>query len=251
MRAVMVGTAMIATSRQRTRQLLIENGEPLRPPADAALPAGATPLRRAWDSGTGSPPCAGSPDAPAPGPAWPGPTASGPLCGGAPLPLSGRSEACDCRPPFPLVIERLRTALTPRSSKGNLDKHRATLPASATNRVGTYNHQSAAQDPAFTGNSPELRRTPTQSTPVGLGRYGLRSLGKATPVLGPRTQKSHRSPRAPRLPRNPQRAGDQHALNLRSPLADLEDLRVPIEPADRGFVHEPGPAEDLGRVAGV
>src|ERR1700722_18553071 len=168
----MVGTAMIATSRQRTRQLLIENGEPLRPPVDAAFAAGTTPLRRARDSRAGSPPRPGSPDAP--GPAWPGPTASGPLCGGAPLPLSGRSGACVCRPPFPLVIERLRTALTPRSSKGNLDKHRATLPASATNRVGTYNHQTTAHDPAFTGNSPELWRTPTPSTPVGLGRHGLR-----------------------------------------------------------------------------
>src|ERR1700727_65304 len=245
MRAVMVGTAMIATSRQRTRQLLIENGEPLRP-VDAAWRAGATPLRRACDSGTGSPACPGSPT---PEPAWPGPTASGPLCGGGPRPLGRRSGGCACRPPFPLVIERLRTALTPRSSKGNLDKHRATLPASATNRVGTYNHQTAAHDPAFTGNSPELWRTPTPSTPVGLGRYGLRSLGKATSVLGPMTQKSRRCPRAPRLPRNPQRAGDQHALNLGSPLPYLEDLRVPVEPADRGLVHEHGAAADLGGVA--
>ena len=33
-----VGTAMIATSRQRTRQLLIENGEPLRLAGAAAAP---------------------------------------------------------------------------------------------------------------------------------------------------------------------------------------------------------------------
>src|SRR6202034_4826151 len=104
MRAVMVGTAMIATSRQRTRQLLIENGEPLRPPADAALPAGTTPLRRAWDSGTGSPPCPGSPEAPAPGPAWPEPTASGPLCGGGPPPLSGRTAGFVCRRPLSFVL---------------------------------------------------------------------------------------------------------------------------------------------------
>src|SRR6202522_2094182 len=103
-RAVMVGTAMIATSRHRTRQLLIENGEPLRPPADAALPADAAPLRRAWDSGTGSPPCPGSLEAPTPGPAWPEPTASGPLCGGAPLPLSGRSGGRGCRTAVSVVI---------------------------------------------------------------------------------------------------------------------------------------------------
>jgi hypothetical protein len=39
----MVGTAMIATSRQRTRQLLIDSGEPLRT-GGVGLPAGATPL---------------------------------------------------------------------------------------------------------------------------------------------------------------------------------------------------------------
>ena len=36
----MVGTAMIATSRQRTRQLLIENGEPLRPPDGRGVACG-------------------------------------------------------------------------------------------------------------------------------------------------------------------------------------------------------------------
>src|SRR5580658_2386129 len=117
-RAVMVGTAMIATSRQRTRQLLIDSGEPLRT-GSVALPAGTAALRRAGVTGTGRLTCEGSPAEPAPWPLWPRPTARGPPGGGPPLPLNGRPEAGVSGPPFPLVIERLRTALTPRSFKGN------------------------------------------------------------------------------------------------------------------------------------
>lgn len=124
----------------------------------------------------------GPPKLPAPGPAWPWPTASGPP------PLSGRPDAGVSGPPFPLLIDRLRTAHTPRSFKGrHLDLHpvangqaarhrhsplpslsnkrrcvrttgpaEATLPASVTNRVGTYNHQLGAPDRAFGGNHREL-----------------------------------------------------------------------------------------------
>src|ERR1700730_686197 len=146
-RAVTVGTVMIAMSRQRTRQLLIENGEPLR---GAGPPAGTGTPPRGGEAGTGrfaGP--GGPPKAPAPGP-----TATHPPWGGLPPPVTGRPEAGVGGPPFPLVIERLRTALHTSQLQGHLDHHRATLPASATKRVGTYNHQSAAHDPAFTGNHP-------------------------------------------------------------------------------------------------
>src|ERR1700683_2579613 len=43
-----------------------------------------------------------------------------------------------------------------------------------------------------------------------------------------------------------QLAGDQHALDLRGALAYLEDLRVAVEAADRGLVHEAVAAEYLG-----
>src|ERR1700719_3959041 len=98
MSAVMVGTAMIATSRQRTRQLLIDRGEPLRTEG-MALPAGAAPLRRGGDTGTGRLTWAGSPAEPAPGPVWPRPTARGPPCDEPPLPFSGRPEAGVSGPP--------------------------------------------------------------------------------------------------------------------------------------------------------
>ena len=46
-----VGTVMIAMSRQRTRQLLIEIAEPLR---GAGITAGTGRRRAAGDAGTGS-----------------------------------------------------------------------------------------------------------------------------------------------------------------------------------------------------
>jgi hypothetical protein len=106
--------------------------------------------------------------------------------GGPPPPFSGSPEAGVCGPPFPLVIDRLRTALAPRSLKRHLDLHRAAnggaahhrhlpllpsatfaaaradraaeapLPASVTKRVETYNHQLGAVDWAFTRNHPQL-----------------------------------------------------------------------------------------------
>src|SRR5436305_12272230 len=45
--------------------------------------------------------------------------------------------------------------------------------------------------------------------------------------------------------------GDEHALNLRRALADLQNLGVPVEPADGGLVHEAVAAVHLGRTAGV
>src|SRR5580698_5837545 len=49
----------------------------------------------------------------------------------------------------------------------------------------------------------------------------------------------------------PELAGDDHPLDLRGSLADLQDLGVPVEPRDRELVHEPVSAEYLCRVAGV
>src|SRR5438552_810511 len=96
---------MIAMSRQRTRQLLIEKGEPLR---GAGPSVGArAPPRRGGEAGTGRFAWPGGlSKAPAPGP-----TANDPPWGALPLPDTGRPEAGVGGPPFPLVIERLRTAL--------------------------------------------------------------------------------------------------------------------------------------------
>jgi len=79
MRAVAVGTAMIAISRQRTRQLLSDQRDPLRAvdpadPADPAplvLPDGVPPGRRTGVTGTGKPTCPLW--LPGPGPMSPGP----------------------------------------------------------------------------------------------------------------------------------------------------------------------------------
>src|ERR1700742_109128 len=58
---------------------------------------------------------------------------------------------------------------------------------------------------------------------------------------------------APGLPlkSEAQLAGDEHPLDLGRALADLQDLGVAVEAADRVFVHEAVAAEDLGGVAGV
>jgi hypothetical protein len=48
-----------------------------------------------------------------------------------------------------------------------------------------------------------------------------------------------------------ERPGDQQVLHPRAALAYLEDLRVPLEPAHRGLVHEARTGEDPGRVTGV
>src|ERR1700735_59573 len=49
----------------------------------------------------------------------------------------------------------------------------------------------------------------------------------------------------------PKLAGDDHPLDLRRSLTDLQDLGVPVEPRDRELVHEPVSAEYLRRVARV
>src|SRR6266480_4056739 len=46
-------------------------------------------------------------------------------------------------------------------------------------------------------------------------------------------------------------AGDQHPLDLAGPLADLQDLGVPVVPGHRRLVHEPVPPVDLNGVAGA
>src|ERR1700722_6501919 len=96
---------MIAISRQRTRQLLIENGEPLR---GAGAPTGASaPPRWGGAAGTGRFAWPGGLLKAPP----PGPTANDPPWGELPPPVIGRPEDGVGGPPFPLVIERLRTAL--------------------------------------------------------------------------------------------------------------------------------------------
>src|SRR5215470_17148327 len=114
---VTVCTAMIAMSRQRTRQLLSDRRDFLRNGLPAVTSGGLESRGRDGAARTGrpgSPAPLGPPKAPAPGPACPGPTASGPPFGGPPPPFSGNPEAGACGPPFPLVIDRLRTALAPR-----------------------------------------------------------------------------------------------------------------------------------------
>jgi len=171
---------------------------------------------------------------PAPGPPWPWPTAIGPPSE-PPPPFSGRPEAGVSGPPFPLVIDRLRTALTPRSFRGYLDLHRATngraahhrhltspftlqqrspshevdraaeatLTASVTKRVGTYNHQLACLHRAFTGNHPELwqrsahplRRRHSGATPCSQTSSLLTSV---VPVIQERRCDARRSVSPPR-----------------------------------------------------
>src|SRR5215469_14193697 len=197
MSAVTVGTAMIAMSRQRTRQLLSDRRDFLRNGLPAVTSGGLDSRGRDGAARTGrpgSPAPPGPPKAPAPGPPCPGPTASGPPFGGPPPPFSGSPEAGACGPPFPLVIDRLRTALAPRSFTSHLElcrtshldlcraanggaahhRHlplpslsndrcctgrqggRGPSPASVTKRVWTYNHQLGGRDRAFTRNHPEL-----------------------------------------------------------------------------------------------
>src|SRR5262249_53515280 len=133
--AVTVGTAIMANSRHRTRQLpsAIRPGLRGAAPADTALPKETSPpgapaprslpggppgrgpssAARGGLTGTGSP-SPGPPKEP-PAVAGPGPTAS--PAPGLPLPFSGTPEDGG-GVPFPLVVGRLRTALTPRSFKG-------------------------------------------------------------------------------------------------------------------------------------
>src|SRR5690606_32328727 len=66
-----------------------------------------------------------------------------------------------------------------------------------------------------------------------------------TPDLsGPRPGTS-----GPLLHRETQAAGDEHALELRGALADLQHLGVPVEARDRAVLHDAVPAEDLRRDA--
>jgi hypothetical protein len=147
--------------------------------------AGRSPPRRAWLTGTGSPP----PDPPKepPGAAGPWPAGTppplpGPPFSGPPPPFSGRPEDGDCAP-FPLVVGRLRTALTPRSFKG------------ITKRVRTYNHQPAPPDRAFGGNHRELsqrfthppwRCPPRDASAPGFGGPGnCGELGNASAPSSP------------------------------------------------------------------
>ena len=67
----------------------------------------------------------------------------------------------------------------------------------------------------------------------------------SAPIPQPRSRQAGRSGRQAQF------AGDEQALDLRGALADLQDLGVAVETADRVFVHEAVAAEDLGRVAGV
>ena len=80
---------------------------------------------------------------------------------------------------------------------------------------------------------------------------------RAWPPPSPAAPASPRAPRASPCPhgaftddRQAEAAGDQHALHLGRALADLEDLRVAVEPGDRELLHEAVAAEHLGGDAG-
>ena len=189
---------MMAKRRHRTRQLLKAIRPGLRAPApldtgpaDDGTPAssaGRSPPRRAWVTGTGSPPPdppKEPPEAAGPWPAASPPPFPGPPFSGPPPPFSGRPEDGDCAP-FPLVVGRLRTALTPRSFKG------------ITKRVRTYNHQPAPPHRAFGGNHRELsqrstcppwRCPPRDASAPGLDGPG--NYGESHGARGPSSPASH------------------------------------------------------------
>jgi hypothetical protein len=189
---------MIAKRRHRTRQLLraIRPGLRALPPPDAGravdgLPGsspGRSLPRRTWVTGTGSwppDPPKEPPEAAGPWPAASPPPLPGPPFSGPPPPLSGGPEDGDCAP-FPLVVGRLRTALTPRSFKG------------ITKRVRTYNHQPVPPHRAFGGNHRELSRVstrpPRRRPPRGAsapGLAGLGSYGELHNASGPSSSTRH------------------------------------------------------------
>src|SRR5580692_41644 len=76
-----------------------------------------------------------------------------------------------------------------------------------------------------------------------IGRFGVGRGSRTGPVRG---SAWFVVPGLGRPAGQAQLAGDQHALDLRGALAYLEDLRVAVEAADRGLVHEAVAAEYLG-----
>ena len=109
------------------------------------------------------------------------PPPPGPPLNGPPPPFSGRPEDGVCPAPFPLVIGRLRTALTPRSFKG------------ITKRVRTYNHQPASPHRAFSGNHCESWQRSTLPSLLSSGGTTPGSL----PGRCPRGMNPRRLPEGP------------------------------------------------------